>query len=171
MNTTTTRFYPKAIDWLQAISLTLALWLGATLLLDLVVMPCLYSAGMLSDPGFASAGQNIFGIFNRMEVLCGAVVLSGFLGVEGVSHRPIMYPRLAMLVALLLVAIPLAYLYLLSPTMMALEMPLDQFAAAEIPPAMNLMHASYWMLEVLKIAGIGFLLAISNRTNSPATDA
>mgnify|MGYP001033922293 CR=1 FL=1 len=171
MNTTTTRFYPKAIDWLQAISLTLALWLGATLLLDLVVMPCLYSAGMLSDPGFASAGQNIFGIFNRMEVLCGAVVLSGFLGVEGVSHRPIMYPRLAMLVALLLVAIPLAYLYLLSPTMMALEMPLEQFAPAQVPPAMNLMHASYWILEVLKIAGIGFLLAIANRTNSPAPDA
>ncbi|KKJ00285.1 hypothetical protein [Prochlorothrix hollandica] len=161
---TTTRIQPKAIDWLTVVSLTLALWLGASLLLDLVVMPCLSQAGMLHEAGFASAGYAIFGIFNRMEVLCGAVVVSGFLAVEGVSHRPVMYPRVALVLAGLLLLIPLAYLYVLSPNMSALGLSLNQFAEAETPMAMNLMHASYWILETFKVAAIGSLLGIANRT-------
>jgi hypothetical protein len=158
------RLRPKALDWLGIVSLTLALWLGASLLLDLVVMPCLYQAGMLQEPAFVDAGYQIFGIFNRVEVLCAAVVMSGFLGLEGVSHKPILYPRVALVLAGLLLVIPLAYVYAITPYMSALGLSLDQFAEAEIPVTMSLMHASYWLLELIKVAAIGSLLGISQRT-------
>jgi hypothetical protein len=143
--------------WQTAIVVALAFWLSGSLLLDLVIMPGLYATGMMADGGFAAAGYSIFWIFNRIEILCAAVVLSGLLVCRQLADNPASYHR-AIALATILFTIPLVYAYALTPEMSALGMNLDLFAPTTVPSGMNQMHSGYFGLEMAKLALSGSLL-------------
>ena len=150
--------------WQTVVVFTLAFWLSSSLILDLVIMPSLYAAGMMNQPGFAAAGYAIFWLFNRIELLCAALVLTGVLVLRWM--QPI-YSRkgyAGALLAALLVAIALLYTYALTPQMSALGLELDLFnTTLEVPAGMNQLHGSYWALEVLKFVSGGLLLNLCYR--------
>jgi len=149
----------KRPKW-QAIAIfTLAFWLSSSLILDLVIMPGMYAAGMMTQPGFATAGYSIFWVFNRIELLCAALELTGVLVLYNSQAEPSRNSRLTVILSALLLAIALAYTYGLAPVMSTLGLQLDLFEpAATIPAAMNQMHGSYWFLELTKMAAAGTLL-------------
>ncbi|MEM8810156.1 MAG: hypothetical protein AAGF01_29400 [Cyanobacteria bacterium P01_G01_bin.38] len=128
-------------------------------------MPMMYETGMMEQPGFASTGYSLFWVFNRVEVLCGALILTGLLALrQRRSECDVLISgsrsRWALIVASGLLAIAMAYTYLLTPEMSALGVNLGGEPAAAIPTAMNWMHAAYWGLEVLKLAAAGLLLRL-----------
>lgn len=138
--------------WQTAIILTLALWLGGSLLLDLIIMPGMYTAGMMSQPGFAAAGYSIFEGFNHVELFCAAVVLTGVLVVQNGSSATAALSGRAIALAVLLFAIPIIYTYGLTPEMSALGLNLNLFESSVAAPAeMGLLHGSYWGLEICKL--------------------
>jgi Domain of unknown function (DUF4149) len=141
--------------WRTIVLATLAIWLGGSLLLDGVVMPSLYGAGMMTQPGFASAGYRLFELFNHFELLCAATVLTGILVLNTLSDSA---HRWQVAAAFSLLAIGLVYLYGLTPEMSALGLELDWPAStAEIPATMNQLHSAYWLLEIVKL-GLGSAL-------------
>jgi hypothetical protein len=141
--------------WRTVLLATLAFWLSGSLLLDVVVMPSMYAAGMMNQPGFASAGYSIFWVFNHLEVLCAALALTGVLVLRNTICASI--SRWAIPMALGLLGIALIYTYALTPEMSALGMQLNWFDTTEVPTTMNQMHGGYWLLEVLKF-GVGATL-------------
>ena len=72
----------KKSTWQTAILLTLGFWLSATLVLDWVIMPSLYFAGMMNEANFSTAGYTVFWTFNRLELLSAAVVLTAVLAIS-----------------------------------------------------------------------------------------
>lgn len=154
----------KRPSWQTAIIFVLAFWLSSSLLLDLLIMPSLYATGMMSQPSFAAVGYVIFWLFNRVEVLCAAVILTGLLALrinQDSYHRKGM---LALPLAVVLMAIALIYTYVLAPQMSALGLQLDLFnPTLEVPATMNQLHSSYWILEVLKFATGGWLVSLCYR--------
>ncbi len=155
----TVRFDLHRPNWQTLILFTLGFWLSGSLLVDLLIMPGLYWSGMMTEPGFAIAGNLIFGIFNRIELLCAAVVLTGFLTLlQDMSHLSRRYLHWAIALAVALLIVPLMYTYALTPTMSAMGLQLNLFETFSAPAAMNSMHQSYWLLEVCKLTGIGLLL-------------
>lgn len=145
--------------WRLAILAAIAFWISSSLILDLVIMPGLYVSGMMSQDGFASAGYSIFGAFNRIELVCASVVLTGILCLRYAQGIVMWESRRAMGLAIVLLAIALTYTYALTPEMSALGMRLNLFAStSEVPSAMFWMHQSYWMLELVKLAAAGMLL-------------
>ncbi|MBU6229357.1 MAG: hypothetical protein KGQ93_06660 [Cyanobacteria bacterium REEB459] len=154
----------RSLNWVNVFLVALMFWFSSSLLMDLVVMPGLFVSGMLSQPQFAPAGYTLFWLFNRLELLAAAVVLTGLL-----VHRQ--YPaedrvvvsglrsRWAVEVALALLAITLVVTYGLSPAMGALGLALDPFATGlGLPEGMNQLHGFYFGLEALKLVGCGALL-------------
>jgi hypothetical protein len=135
----------------------LAFWLSASLLLDLMIMPMLSVAGMLSEPGFAAAGYSLFWVFNHLELLMAALVLTGILILRTAPNQ--FRHRWAVPAALALLAIVCAYTYGLTPAMSALGLQLNWF---ETTPAfsgtMIQMQGMYWGLEICKLAIAGVLL-------------
>jgi hypothetical protein len=121
------------------------------------MMPSFYAAGMLSQSAFASGGYLIFGIFNHVEVLCAAVVLTGILVLNQLmTDRKDLKGLLG---AGLLLGIVLVYTYCLTPSMSGLGLQLNFFEPIkEVPIAMNQLHAAYWGLELLKLLTGGALL-------------
>ncbi len=142
--------FPR-LSWRTIVQTTLALWLGGSLLLDLVVMPGLYSAGMMASPNFATAGYSIFWTYNRLELVAAALILTGVLGL--MQNRMLPHQRQSVLLAVGLMAIAFLATYLLTPTMSALGLQLDLFSPATIPTGMNQLHETYWILEMLKLVG------------------
>ena len=69
----------KQISWPTIVMFTLGFWLSGSLILDTVIIPSLLAAGMMAESGFASAGYLLFSIFNHIELVCGALVLTGCL--------------------------------------------------------------------------------------------
>jgi hypothetical protein len=55
--------------------LTLGFWFSSSIILDWVIIPSLYVSGMMTQSGFASAGYLIFWNFNRIELVCAALIL------------------------------------------------------------------------------------------------
>jgi hypothetical protein len=156
---------PRNLGWLTIVSLALALWLGASLLMDAVVMPSMYWAGMMTESGFVTAGSTMFSIFNHGELLCAGIVLSGVLVLnQKFPATGIIYPRIAIVLATLLLVVPIVYLTFLSPEMSALGLNLDLFESGEVPEAMATMHGIYWALEVVKLSLAGSLLGLCHRT-------
>ncbi len=154
--TTNSAFSPN--KWRVLVMSALAFWLSSSILLDFVVMPNMYAAGMMNQPGFASAGYQLFEVFNHLEVVCAALVLTGMLIIRnGVGDRWQVY------LAAGLLAITLIYTYGLTPEMGALGLQLDQFQVREAPALMNQMHSGYWFLEILKLAMAGALLKANYR--------
>lgn len=144
--------------WQTIVLLTLAFWLSSSLLLDFIIMPGLYAAGMMTEPGFATAGYAIFGIFNRFELLSAALILTSVLVLKHLPGSPIAGNAWIVPVSIGLMAVALIYTYDLTPTMSALGLPLNLFEPATVPATMSRMHQSYWLLEVFKLAGcIGLL--------------
>jgi len=145
--------------WQVVVLLTLAFWLSSSLLLDLVIMPGMYAAGMMTSPDFATAGYSIFWMFNRVEVLCAAMVLTGMFALREILH-PGQVGKWAIALAGVMMAIALTATYWLTPEMGAIGIHLDALESVQVvPAAMTLMHGSYFGLEFLKIL-LGSVLAI-----------
>ena len=146
----------KLSTWQNAALLTLGFWLSSSLLLDWVIMPSLYLTGMMKEEGFASAGYTIFWSFNHLELLCAAIAMTGVLAMGKIrSHW-----RLdSVFLACLLLTVALLDTYLLAPQMCALGSNLSLLSiGATVPKTMNLLHGSYFMLEMLKFLAGGVLL-------------
>lgn len=151
--------------WQTVIIFALGFWLSSSLFLDLIVMPTMLASGMGAEPNFATASYSIFWLFNRLELLCAAVVLTGALVLYRTRalHRPGMVWAIAL--PLLLLSIAAAYTYALTPAMSSLGLELDLFnPTAQVPAAMNQLHESYWSLEALKLFACGALLNFYYRT-------
>ncbi|WP_421656201.1 hypothetical protein [Leptothermofonsia sp. ETS-13] len=153
--------------WQTVVMLTLLFWLSASLIVDTVVMPVLYTSGMMAESGFAIAGHSLFWVFNRVELVCAALVLTGILNLRytlGNGTRP---THQAVFLASLLLVVALAFTYGLAPQMSGLGLQLNLFNPVSEPPAlMNSLHAGYWLLETLKLlAGIVLLKECWNSLN------
>lgn len=154
----------KRPAWQTIVMFTLAFWLSSSLILDLVIMPGLYASGMMTESGFATAGYVIFWLFNRVELLCAALVLTGAL-VVGRTHRFAgSNCRKAVVLSTILLGITLVCTYALTPEMSALGLNLNLFEpVAEVPGKMNLLHEGYWAMEVLKLVAGGTILGLCYR--------
>lgn len=149
----------KRSAWQNTAILTLAFWLGSSLLLDFVIMPSLYATGMMAQPSFATAGYSIFWIFNHIELLCAALVLTSVLALRGTQNPSASQSYKSIGLSSLLLAIVLIYTYVLTPEMGALGVQLNLFEqVSEVPATMTQMHEGYWLLEALKLMVGGFLL-------------
>ncbi len=145
-------------SWTPNLLFLLLAWLGATMVLDFVVMPSLYLTGMMTSTDFAGAGYVLFGIFNHAEILAGAVVLTGLLALlsEGALQA---YSRAATVIqGLTLMTIALFYTYCLTPAMSALVLSIDGSQLVEVTRAMNVLQAEYWGLEVIKLTVLVLLI-------------
>lgn len=154
----------KQFNWDSLVLLAAAFWLSISLFLDFLLMPMMYGTGMMAEPGFASAGYGLFWMFNRVELLCAACILTGLLALrQRQSEFSVLVSgsrsRWALMIGSGLLAIALIYTYLLTPQMSALGLPLSG-DAEPVPAAMNLMHSAYWALEMLKLAAAAGLLKL-----------
>lgn len=138
---------------------SLGFWISTSLLLDLVIMPTLWATGMMDSSGFASAGYSIFWVFNRVELLCAAMVLTSIWALRNLNLGSV-YAKSEMLAgALMLFAIALTYTFILTPYMSSLGMNVDLFATTKsIPSEMGQMHSIYWVLEASKLGIAAMLL-------------
>lgn len=158
----------KQSVWKKVLLVVLAFWLSSTLMLDGVVMPSMYTSGMMTEPGFASAGYGLFWIFNRIELVCAALVLTSVLVLRYTRDRWNRPGYLTLLLAGLLFTISLVDTYVLTPYMSALGVHLNLFATDVAPiDQMNLLHLCYWLLDCLKLAASGILLWSYNRLMIP----
>ena len=149
----------KQISWSTVVMFALGFWLSGSLILDSVIIPGLFASGMMSQDGFASAGYLIFGIFNRIELLCAALVLTSFLVFRrnhNLTHEQELW---SVVLSVLLLAIATIYTYFLTPQMSGLGLQLNIFEpATKMPAEMISMHWFYWILEASKfIAGATLL--------------
>lgn len=151
------------LGWRTTLALALSLWLGGTLLLDLVVMPSMFASGMMLEPGFASAGYLLFHNFNCIEVLLAALSLTGLLAWNYSSDLHLLESKTTLIFTVLLFLIPFVYLYGLSPWMSSMSLPLNLFDGTSIPTAMFPLQGFYWVLESLKLAAIVALLGVCHR--------
>jgi Domain of unknown function (DUF4149) len=150
--------------WQNVAMGSLSLWLGGSLVLDLVVMPTLWATGMMESSGFASASYSIFWIFNRVELLCAAAALSSVWALIEVSRATLDTKREMLASAVMLLLIALSYTFVLTPYMSGLGIDLDVFTTTKALPAdMDRLHASYWVLEASKLGIAGLLLSKCNR--------
>jgi hypothetical protein len=152
--------------WVGAVLFALMFWFSSSLLMDFVIMPGLFVGGMMSQPDFDSAGYAMFWVFNRLELLCAGVILTGLLVARQSRPQPPVIAsglrsRWAMELGLGLLAIILVLTYAVTPAMAALGAGLDPFAATvEVPAAMDPMHGLYFGLEALKLLGCAALLSL-----------
>ena len=150
--------------WVGAVLFALMFWFSSSLLMDFVIMPGLFVGGMMSQPDFGSAGYAMFWVFNRLELLCAGVILTGLLVAR--QARPPqsvmasgLRSRWALELGLGLLALTLVLTYAIAPAMAALGAALDPFApTVAVPAAMDHMHGVYFGLEALKLVGCGALL-------------
>lgn len=144
---------------------SLGFWLSGSLILDLVIMPTLWTTGMMESSGFASASYSIFWIFNRVELVCAAAALSSIWALSKVSRSNVENNRKMLAGAVMLMAIALSYTFFLTPYMSGLGIELDILATTKsIPVEMNRMHSIYWVLEASKLGIAGMLLSLCDRS-------
>lgn len=144
----------KSVIWHKGLAFVLAFWIGSSLFLDFVIMPSLFAAGMMTQPDFASIGYGIFWIFNRVELLCAALVTTGIFA-KYQFDREALTPSILSIVLLLST---IACTYLLAPQMSSLGLNLNWFEPATVPSHMSQLHMSYWLVEACKLAAAGWLL-------------
>lgn len=148
--------------WVLAIA---GFWLSSNLVLDFLVMPVMYVSGMTTQADFATAGYSLFWSFNRVELLCAAVILTGVLALRRrpgefeVSHSGSRC-RWALAISVGLLSLTLIDTYLLAPEMSAMALSLDAIKTTMIAPTMNWLHAAYWSLEVMKVACLAGLAGL-----------
>lgn len=142
----------KQPAWQTIVMFALGFWLSSSLLLDFVIMPGLSAAGIMSQASAATAGYSVFWIFNRIELLCAALVLVSLLALRGTSNLYRQVRRWSILLSLLLLAIALIYTYIMTPQMSALALQLNLLEPATgMPEGMMQMLEGYWVLEALKL--------------------
>ncbi|MGB3293096.1 MAG: hypothetical protein WBB01_08925 [Phormidesmis sp.] len=167
----TSKLSLKQFNWDVLVLLVVTFWLSSSALLDFLLMPMMYEAGMMAGPNFATAGYSIFWLFNRVELLCAAAILSGLLALrQRRSQFDVVtsgsQSRWALAISGLLFAIALTYTYVLTPHMSALGMNLSldmSGEAAPVPAAMGYLHALYWGLEAVKLVAAGWLVKLCYR--------
>jgi hypothetical protein len=151
----------KQFEWRTTLIFILLFWLSGSVVLDTVIMPIFYASGMMTAPEFATTSYSIFWFFNRIEVLCAALILSGSLALNCITSNTDQSCRVQALLSAGLFAIALIYTYGLTPQMSTLGMNLNLFNPALEPPVlMNQLHVSYWLLELSKLVAGGFLLRL-----------
>jgi len=156
--TATSSLQLKRSPWSTITILTLGFWLSSSLVLDWVIIPSLYVSGMMAQAGFASASYLIFWNFNRIELLCAALVLTGVLVLD-TQLATSNLRRGAIALSLLLLAISLVDTYFLTPQICAAGLQLNLFeSATKMPATMSQLHAGYWVLEAMKLVAGGTLL-------------
>jgi hypothetical protein len=149
----------RALDfWFKALLLALAVWLGASLCFDFLIMPMMYTSGMMQDASFSAMGSSLFGMFNHLEFLTAGLILTGLLILwrQLPSNQGNM--TLLTLLAVGLIAIAALYTYYLSPQMGAIGLQMSQAETPSLVTEMNVFHGFYAILEVLKLVGLGFCL-------------
>ncbi|MCS6782361.1 MAG: hypothetical protein RMI89_01035 [Gloeomargarita sp. SKYBB_i_bin120] len=152
----TPRLFSPANYWPLVVGLTLMFWLGATLVLDLLVMPGLYWGGLMHQTGFTSFGYLVFGWFNHAELLLAALIMTSVLAQ---SFNPPRHYRWGLVLAGLLVGITLLYTYVLTPWMGETSLMLNWLTDDNTVPAqMKWLHGGYFALETLKVLVGGALL-------------
>ncbi len=135
-------------NWLLVLITCLVLWISCSLVLDLVVIPSMAAGGMMQQFGFSSTAYMVFGLLNRWELLCAALVLTGVLVIQQARR----VNRRSLLLAVWLLLIPVIYTYMLSPSMAAWGMTLDLFSpVVAVPTPMLEMQYGYLILELSKI--------------------
>lgn len=150
----------KRLPWQTVAMFALGFWLSGSLIVDFVLMPCLYTAGMMNQASFATTGYSIFWIFNRIELLCAAVVLVSLLALRGTSHLYLYVRRWAVFLAAVLLTIAIIYTYIMTPQMSALAVQLNLFEPATgIPSGMVSMQGGYWLLETIKLTAGAIVLS------------
>ena len=155
--------------WQTVVMLSLGFWLSGMLLLDTVIMPSMYASGMMAESEFASAGYMMFSTFNRIELLCAALALTGLLAIVKM-HQDGAPRRSAIILSCILLVVASIDTYGLTPQMSALGMHLDWFSPiAEAPAAMDGMHAGYWTLEAVKLVVAAWVLAWCYRDREVTT--
>lgn len=142
----------RGVNWQAIAMFALGFWLSASFVFDCLVIPGLLSAGMMSEPGFASASYLVFGTFNRVELLCAAIVLASTLVLNYRHNFQSIKINNSVVVAGFLVAIAICYTYVITPQMSALGMSLNEFnGTASFAESMTKMHVLYWILEASKL--------------------
>jgi hypothetical protein len=150
MSTVADRHF-KQINWPAVVMFALGFWLSASLVIDSVIIPSLVATGMMNQFGFASTGYLIFGVFNRIELVCAAIVLSGFLVFRNNHNFTAKQEFLSVVLSSLLLGIALIYTYILTPQMSSLGLQLNLFdTSSGMPAAMVSLHEGYWFLEAIK---------------------
>jgi hypothetical protein len=139
---------------------SLGFWLSTSLLLDLAILPTLWLTGMMDSAGFASAGYSIFWIFNRLELLCAAILLTTVFASPKVAPQSKDRQLQLSIGGMMLMAIACCYTFYLAPMMSGLSVHLDWFATTSpiFSTEMARMHAIYWVLEASKLGIISLLL-------------
>lgn len=158
----------KSINWLGVVLFSIMFWFSSSLLIDFVVMPGLFVSGMMTQPDFGAAGYALFWVFNRIELVCVALILTGLLvSRQSRSDQTVevsaVRSRWAMELAVALLGITLVLTYWISPAMGALGASLSGFEAGTgytIPDGMNHLHGLYFGLEGLKLLGCAALLKL-----------
>jgi hypothetical protein len=156
----------KSINWFGVVLFSLMFWLSSSLLMDFVIMPGLFVSGMMSQPDFGAAGYGLFWVFNRLELVCSALILTGLLvNRQTRDHHTVLASsirsRWAVEIAAGLLAVVLVLTYALTPAMGALGASLNAFEPTTILPAsMNQLHALYFGLEGLKLLGCALLVKL-----------
>jgi len=148
MNTT---LRGRQISYTVVVMFALGFWLSASLLLDSVIIPSLSMGGMMTPDSFPIAGYMLFSVFNRLELFCAALILTGFLILHRNNYLIGRQQPLAVGLSILLLGIALIYTYVFTPQMSALGLNLNLFDS--IPPmstAMISLHGGYWALEIVK---------------------
>ncbi|WP_373539722.1 DUF4149 domain-containing protein [Chamaesiphon sp.] len=151
--------------WQNVAIASLGFWLSGSLILDLVIMPTLWTTGMMESSGFASASYSIFWIFNRVELVCAAVALSSIWAWSQASKSSAENQQQLFAGAVMLLAIAFSYTFILTPYMSGLGINLDVLETTKsLPAEMNQMHAIYWVLEAGKLGIAGLLLSKFERS-------
>ncbi len=152
--------------WVLGILAIAVFWLSGNLILDFLVMPIMHLSGMTGQAGFAPTGYTLFWTFNRLELICVALMLTGILAVR---RRPGEFEvahsgsrcRWALGLGLGLLGITLLDTYVLTPQMSGMALALNAWAEQPTTIApMNGLHAVYWGLEFLKVCGLGGMVAL-----------
>lgn len=147
----------KKLPWQTIISLILAFWLSSCILLDLVIIPSLFMSGVMSEGTFAPMGNIIFSLFNRIELVSAALVLTGLFVIRKTEQTTI--HNTALISAGFLLAIALTDTYIFTPQLSALGANLDLFTSrSTMCVGMTQMHIAFWVLETTKLFIAGSLL-------------
>jgi hypothetical protein len=143
--------------WHRVLPIVLIFWLSASLVLDFLVMPVMYTSGMMAESHFVLAGQALFGAFNRMEMLLAATVCVGFWVKQQTPEieRESIFRNLP--IAIILFSITLLYTYFVTPAMSGLGF--VEESTGIVPAGMTMMHTLYWMLESVKLFGLTLLFS------------
>jgi hypothetical protein len=149
----------KPVNWSTTMMFTLGFWLSGSLVFDFVAIPCLLASGMMSETGFASAAYLMFGVFNRIELVCAALVLTScfvFFKQHSLERQK---EILSLILASVLLVISLGYTYIFTPQISSLGLQLNLLdSTTQLTERMSLLHQGYWLLEAIKLVVGAFLL-------------